>query len=397
MKRFAILAALLIWRMPALAAHALGWDHGVVQGEQKETSDYQYLIYNEKDWKFYWSKRVGIDSSQTPPPIDFSSEFALAISPGETPEPGYQVEISTKTDPRDPQHLVVYYWYAAPAKGESSAGKAKRPYLVKKFSLRAYKEFELVYNEGLDPVDREAGLDLPAVRPTAEVTATKGPIQLTLRLYKKIVKLDTPLWYQISIKNVGKGKVGVVDKIFWDPTKVDGFIYPEVIGPDGKAIKQQEFRPRGNDTHWEEDGHETLGVDQGNQLNDLRDQWKKQGLSQDQIDSKSADYIRDAQEAKSSTSLHGSSPYLLLLPGGSITTPAWAYWDGRTTPRPKQIGAFAELMGVHLYPAGKYRVRAVYHEAPSQFLLKYKKKIGESTTPDEIDVETGFIEVTVAP
>lgn len=234
----------------------------------------------------------------------------------------------------------------------------------------------------------------------AEVKASSGPVELTLRLYKTEIKLGESLWEQIRIRNVGDSDMIVSDPVFFDPWQLRkgiraGYgIYIEVLGPDGKPL------PRDPHPNWGSsdvsDKPSGLLEVHGEEERAMLDGWKKRGLSLEQINRKLVDFnLKKARDADASREL----PRIKLQPGESAETKSWfvySEWDQfKKRPKPTPVGDFAELEFFDLDKPGEYKVRAVYDWAPTKWLIEARGKI--PVEPDEVLVRTPWVRITVLP
>ena len=241
----------------------------------------------------------------------------------------------------------------------------------------------------------------PSLKPEAEVTATTEPIQLTFRLYQKTVKakasaLDTALWGQIELKNVGKNKYLIQDEIFYEPRHFNdvsehrGGIYVEIIGSAGKPVKvYREWRDEIRDDNPPASPRTPEQVEEDKKIDAMLADWRKQGLSIMAIRDRLLNYTRSRPNLyeKEKWDRRYKDPHALLLPGQSTTTVALARSAPISPDSPAgiSIGQFTELKDYALEP-GHYRIRAVYDCAPSG-----RKKSKYPPLDFEVRVETPYI------
>ena len=242
--------------------------------------------------------------------------------------------------------------------------------------------------------------------PEATATAKKGPVQLTLRLYRKKVKAKKSLWYQIELKNVGKEKIAVDDRIFLDPwqmhqncSKQQG-IYFEVQAvrfSDGSTPEKNPPKPYdvpfqrqigAQGVHYDffSGVAESEGKAVNAELKKLEVTWEKDGFSQVQKELARDRFWSDWNEKKRNT--EDEAKRLWLAPGASTTTIAWAF-EGEPETLDKinrlkaagvkgpefeknierfheidgvenQIGDYTQLWDYEFEKSGKYRIRAIY-------------------------------------
>jgi hypothetical protein len=209
-----------------------------------------------------------------------------------------------------------------------------------------------------------AAAHLPA---EAEVTASSGPVQLTLRIYKTKRKAkkkagqsfdpESSLLYQLELKNIGKKRFLVTSIFFskpWDyGSEVNHGISIAALGPDGK--------PAFLDGPWDIDPEEVLAR-------------------------------ANIPEPKK------PDPSFWLEPGASVTTIPWVkqrddeLLRGRSKKLP--VGQYTELHYLDTMTPGKYRIKAIYNYAyKPEFIKKYKVRVSE----DDVEFATPFIEFEVLP
>ena len=253
--------------------------------------------------------------------------------------------------------------------------------------------------------------------PAATATAKKGPIQLTLRLYKTTLKSEKSLWYQIELKNIGKEPIEVEDRIFRDPwvmrynIRDRVGIYFDVIPPAGtykghkwptdSGITPLLSRPIGGlgIPHW--DWHrEGYSAADKKELADLEAKWAKDGLSETEKVKAKHRWVEDWTSRKESEERADPAKKRWLAPGASTTTLAWAYRDPDPNPSlhsPFQaelrneeapVGDYAQLFDLYFRPVGKYRIRAVYDYAFSKESRRKFEKLGIKIAPWEVRIET---------
>lgn len=231
----------------------------------------------------------------------------------------------------------------------------------------------------------------------AEVTASSGPVQLTLRIYKKQIRAHHPLYYQIELKNIGTRPFPAVADAFIDPwaQEQNHGVYLDVVGLDGKAPNRAELPPPFS-----------LNIDQF-KVGALPPAETKEGAAfRKKLEGMSAlarslavgDYLRQgAAEYEKTQPPKG----ILLEPGASTTTVAWVLQDelqimaGKPPRQP--VGQYTELVVLDFAPPGKYRIRAVYDYRPDGWTIKWNKE--HHRQPDEAQtlVKTPFIEFEVLP
>lgn len=243
----------------------------------------------------------------------------------------------------------------------------------------------------------------------AEVKAAKGPIQITLRLQNTTVKVKKSLWYKLELKNIGKTKLPVDDRIFKDPyamhvnSRLRTGIYLEVIGPNGKPRdvrpghyeKRYDWRgPRGEDYIY--------SPTEKKEINDLAAEWKKSGMTEQQQSIAASEWNSRLIEKKNRAEESDPTKQLWLKPGASTTTFAWSDrgpgdYEGRSDDDESLLGGYTELWVYRLLSPGKYRVRAVYDYAQPESTKRLFKKHGQAPDPLWFEFKTPFIEIQVVP
>lgn len=278
-----------------------------------------------------------------------------------------------------------------------------------------------------------AALTLPEAKPVraqAEVSAVKSPVKMTLSVYKtelkllddfKIetdfdrlwkehpmkndkydwenideekylrrvpIKVGEPLWIKISLKNVGKKTMFVLDDLFTGRKNFRQAIGDRrhygvkvvITGPDGKdaPAPEPEYIPS---TPCPEGM--TSKIDLAATAKAAA--WRKEGKTEDEIDALFEKEIHDAQEKKKKWD-QAHRPIIKLEPGETTTTHPWhkVRCHSETGSFPPQVGDFSQLWDYHLDSPGVYKIKAVYSDDP------YRKSGGK-----KIHFETPPIKITV--
>lgn len=246
----------------------------------------------------------------------------------------------------------------------------------------------------------------------AEVTASSGPVQLTLRIYKTTIKArkdflqpfedDKHLLYQIELKNIGKNRFLVTDDemfrvpgayIVCESTTRFGTCI-DVLGPDGK-------HPYFSALYFAADNHPfdygILPEPDDKEGLALKATWEKAGLTIQEIGSR---FLERARRMLKEPPLEEKrpDPPLWLAPGASTSTLAWVHRDRveliNGKPMRAPVGQFSELDVLNSSKPGKYRIRAVYnHEHQPEMVRKYELRVYE----DDVRVATPYIEFEVVP
>lgn len=284
---------------------------------------------------------------------------------------------------------------------------------------------------------RAASLSLPETKPVraqAEVSAVKSLVKLTLSVYKTELKLQDdyklvmdwerldkehprnvdehaqdgldlekyerrvpvkvgePLWIKISLKNVGKKTMFVLDDLFTGRKNFRQAIGDRrhygvkvvITGPDGKDVPAPEPQyipstpcPEGM----------TSKIDLAATAKAAA--WRKEGRTEDEIDALLDKGLRDEEKKKKEWE-QAHRPIIKLEPGETTTTRPWhkirCYREYGSFP--PQVGDFSELWDYHLDSPGVYKIKAVYFDDP----YSGHKKVGA-----DIRFETPAIKITVRP
>ncbi len=247
---------------------------------------------------------------------------------------------------------------------------------------------------------------MASVKEAARVKAAKGPVQITLRVQKTTLKAKDSLWYKIELKNIGKKKMLVYDRIFKDRnaihvnSRMKRGIYLEVLDPAGKPlrVKWGNYRLRYD---WE--GPE--GVDylftpeEKKEFMAQKDGWKKKGMTEQEQSIAWSGWINELYSKKNVEELSDPAKRFWLSPGASTGTFAWADmgpddYPGRTDDEDSLRQGYTELWIYKFHDPGKYRIRAIYDHALSAKYLK-DRKLGPND--ERILFETPFIEFEVLP
>lgn len=247
---------------------------------------------------------------------------------------------------------------------------------------------------------------LASEKATAQVKAAKGPVQITLRVQKTKLKANDSLWYKIELKNVGNNKLRVYDRIFKDRnaihanSKMKYGLYLEVLDPKGKPlrVKMGHYRVRYD---WEgPDGKDyPFTPEEKKELLAKKDGWKKKGMTEQEQSIAWTEWINELYSRKNSEEDLDPARQFWLSPGASTATFARADlgpddYPGRGDDEESLRQGYAELWIFKFHDPGKYRIRAIYDQSPSDGYLK-ERKLG----PDDerIQFKTPFIEFEVRP
>jgi len=267
--------------------------------------------------------------------------------------------------------------------------------------------------------DQPASASGAEAKAEAERVATKGPIMLTLRVFKTRIKAkEESLWYQVEIKNVGQNKLAIDEPAFLTPASLGGGggvgISLMVVGPNGKKLDLSPQMP--DDSEVLMPGSNTWPI----AADDKRDEatkrsvvatmfadrdilrrreervaeLEKKGASDAEIVRKSLRFDEEHPQSDAPTAPK-PRPYFWLEPGKTASTIPWVYLGIHRDRR--AIAPFSEFHGYEYEKPGIYRIRAIFDRRPSGWTVEYDKKHNVSENEDRILVETGTIEFEVVP
>ena len=241
--------------------------------------------------------------------------------------------------------------------------------------------------------------------PEASSVGKKGPVQLTLRLYKTRVRVKKSLWFQLELKNIGKEKIWVSERAFRDMWQLfrnchDQFeVYIEVkavgesdgepaLTASGERSKRHKGRWRKNYLrpaygpfppvflpHYDYVGgpdDPVLGKALNDRLDKLEAQWVKEGLSDQQRSIKRHDFWGDWNKEMQTAEDRAKSFW--FVPGASTATAAWSY------PGPKN-GQVVEKELSELRQAKAFGLKAEGDNkyGPDEIIAEYdvEKQVGD--------------------
>lgn len=211
---------------------------------------------------------------------------------------------------------------------------------------------------------------------------------IDLEKYERLVpvKVGEPLWIKISVKNIGKNTMFVMDPLFTGPKNFRqaiaenwyGGVTVKITGPNGKVIPAPDPKyipstpcPEGMLSKFDPEGTAKAAA------------WRKQGKTDAEI----TDLLnKELEEKQAEEERRDRAPILKLEPGETTTTRPWL--KIRCTREhgsfPAQVGEFSELWDYHLDSPGIYRIHAIYFDDP--FRRSGGKKILVETPPVKITV-----------
>ncbi len=206
------------------------------------------------------------------------------------------------------------------------------------------------------------------------VSAQKGPLKLTLTLYSDTVPRNGPLWFRLTVTNVGKKPFTIDDPLFApyflddgenfidylsDPLKKKNSFHLVVLDDKGKEVAQK------YQTVWAMEMDPCIGFPDHSFESELLS--KAQRLkSRVQFEERAI-----AEKGFESTWKR------LVSPGSSIETIAWSYHGyckGERKNPPIPPGRFAEFYGLDLSRPGHYRIYAGLNHVPTKKEIEEEKK-----------------------
>lgn len=249
-----------------------------------------------------------------------------------------------------------------------------------------------------------------SVKAEAQVKAAKGSVQITLRIQKTAIKAKDSLWYSLELKNIGKKRLSVDDRLFFkNPyavhrnSKMRYNLYLEVVDSKGKPlrVKMGNYRLRYD---WEgPEGEDYLFTpEEKKEYTALKDGWKKKGMTEQEQSIAWSGWINELYSRKNREEDLDPAKDFWLEPGASTTTVAWSDrgpddYPGRSDDDESLRQGYTELWIFRLPEAGKYRIRAVYDHTQSESTKKLFKKHGRTPSPSWVEFKTPFIPFEVLP
>lgn len=251
----------------------------------------------------------------------------------------------------------------------------------------------------------------------AVAVGVKGPLELTLRVYKtKIKSEEESLWYQVQLRNLGAKDIPILDPAFMGPSPVE--LHSSVgaslwvTGPDGKPLKPAP-RPGGGavlvpgspswpiqegdrrDKATQQKVIDTMFADRAvlRRREEYTQQLEKTKLSEKEI-IRRVDKFNEQHPLSTDNAERRPSPHILLKPGASITSVASAQ---EATPQAGLPLGYTEFWGYWYTKPGKYRIKARFDRRQRGWVVEYDKSHGIPPSEDAVLVETAAIEFEVLP
>ncbi len=236
----------------------------------------------------------------------------------------------------------------------------------------------------------------------AEVKASSGPVELTLKIFKIRIKADERVWFRLRVRNVGDRKMLLSDQIFHDPEQLNrNFrirwgIFIEALGPDGTPLEEALHREEAEPVRDRVSGMLNIAgpVEQA-----MVDGWRKQGLTEYEVNEKLVHFNLKKEREEASGM---DRPVFNLKPGEAAETKSSFFYSTydrliKKRPPPKPIGGFSQLELFDFEGPGKYKIRAVYNYVRSGRNEAIAKKIGLGPSAEDVLVHTQWVQFEVLP
>ena len=194
------------------------------------------------------------------------------------------------------------------------------------------------------------------------VSGRRGPVRLTLTLYSNKVQVGQPIWYRVTLTNIGKRRFGVYESAFCSDKKhfmevlkshddIKRELFIVAIGSDGKRLMPYyRLQPRGGSSA------------------DIK--YKRLGSDFKVLPEEKEDERHVPNPEFFGGPLEGCPASNTLEPGQSLETPVWAFegfGPGQRPNPPIPPGHFAEMAQFEFKKPGNYRVYAVFDTTPIHF------------------------------
>jgi len=201
------------------------------------------------------------------------------------------------------------------------------------------------------------------------VSASSGPLRITLHLLTDEIKRGETFWYKLELKNISDGRLIVSRREFLDPWKLadnqnvglDTFI--EIVDDSGKVIDADLFLPYGpGELDYRSEAFDKIVGTMTEGHSKLSTELKGKGSSQGEIDARLEQYMSELN--RKARRAEDRENRIRLPPGGVLHTRPWHYKnhvrkrDGWIPPPSSED--YAELAVYPFLRQGKYRLRAVY-------------------------------------
>lgn len=251
----------------------------------------------------------------------------------------------------------------------------------------------------------------------AVAVGVKGPVELTLRVYKtKIKSGEESLWYQVQLRNLGSTDIPIFDSAFLGPSPVELHrsvgISLWITGPDGKPLKRAPNPGGGSvlvpgspswpiqegdkrDKAAQQKAIDTMFADRA--VLRLREEYTQQ-LERTRLPEKEiirrVDKFNEQHPLSTDNEPYQPSPHVLLKPGATITSVACAQVE---TPQAGLPRGYTEFWGYWYTKPGKYRISAAFNNQISSWEAEYNRTNNIATREDAVLVKTSPIEFEVIP
>ncbi|PIP83946.1 MAG: hypothetical protein CO113_14745 [Elusimicrobia bacterium CG_4_9_14_3_um_filter_62_55] len=235
------------------------------------------------------------------------------------------------------------------------------------------------------------GYTREVVPAAATVTASSGPVKMTLQVAKTTLSSKYPsLWIKLTLENIGTTHFPVVDLAFEDGPMDLWYRHTTLKLEFGEVDKPpDDWNPNDEELPdadcWPGDSGKRFFADRDPAL------WYA-------FEQGGAQTLRRFIEEGVPTKMWGP----MLKPGESITTPPYAYqtlfsvWCEKQ-PSPKPLGDFGEIPIYGTKP-GKYRLRAVHKMGREDWDEGFKKAMADigPPRPEDVTFATPWITITVS-
>lgn len=230
-------------------------------------------------------------------------------------------------------------------------------------------------------------------------TDPPSPKDLQRYAFPRVVRVGEPVWFKLTIKNIGSRPITVFSDIFWEHADFRKAleagqdsgrgVFFIVTGPDGKPMKRRESVYPHVCSGLDEKRNPFVGPpeDPAEQAEAKRliSNWEKKGYSRKKIGELLNERLRNQEEAQRAAFAR-AHPRKILQPGQWISTRPWAFDGFCHDEKAVPIGDFAELWVFDFVRPGRYEVQAVYNEATGSALRRRPEDVYFRTPPIVVEV-----------
>ncbi len=261
----------------------------------------------------------------------------------------------------------------------------------------------ILFGANRDAAAASQSMHAPTLSSMDQVSASSGPVEITLTIQHRRIPSDEPVRYRVRLKNIGNEKIPIFDGAFSAPEIMnDRYLHPhgelfiEVLDSKGKPPSPHLPRSKPNldgiDPADDPEQVPLLAIERKRYATEVAG-WKKQGISDGDIDLRLAKLWRARKEA---TTISPHPVVFWLEPEASTTTAALGE-KITDSARPSELqgpeSRFAEISALNM-PPGHYQVRALWNmEMKPSDVKKYQL----TAHPWNVRVKTPPIEVEVLP